>query len=207
MADTSKKVTICTPSESFGKALRLLLDDYAVRLTRHPSRGATDSDLVVWEINGAVESQALSEVSSAVSTLILADKSQLIRSVDAGCRGFLPSSASLEEVRRAIDIILDGGAVIPPELLGTLLRHVVQRRRQDAAASDVLDGLTKRERQVFWLAAEGARKEEIGKRMFISPATARTHLQNVYRKLGVHSQSELMALAARIAEFSTEEDA
>jgi DNA-binding CsgD family transcriptional regulator len=59
---------------------------------------------------------------------------------------------------------------------------------------------------VFRLASQGARKEEIGATLFISPATARTHLQRLYRKLDVHSQAELIALAVRIGEFDTKED-
>ncbi len=74
--------------------------------------------------------------------------------------------------------------------------YVTWSRREELSHLD-LQELTDREREVFRLAAEGARKDEIGQRLFISPDTARTHLQRVYRKLGVHSQAELIALAAR----------
>jgi DNA-binding CsgD family transcriptional regulator len=84
--------------------------------------------------------------------------------------------------------------VVPPDLLGSVLHHLVERRRRSRPPVD-LSSLTNRETEVFELAAEGLRKEEIAERLYISPATARTHLQRVYRKLSIHSQAELMTLA------------
>ncbi|HEX6220014.1 MAG TPA: helix-turn-helix transcriptional regulator, partial [Acidimicrobiia bacterium] len=97
-----------------------------------------------------------------------------------------------------------GGGVVPPDLLGRLLRHLVDRRRSLVAPPGFAD-LTPREKEVFRLAARGARKEEIGETLFISPATARTHLQRVYEKLGIHSQSELIALASPTTDPIAEE--
>lgn len=153
------------------------------------------SDVVVYQIDRDPPVAALASVAAATPTLVLGDPSFLIPSVDAHCRGFLPQSAPLEDIRHAVISLVDGGAVVPPDLLGTVLRHLVDRRRITFASLG-LDELTDREREVFWLAAKGARKEEIGAALYISPATARTHLQRLYRKLGVHSQAELMALAA-----------
>ncbi len=99
---------------------------------------------------------------------------------------------------------MKGGALVPPDLLGTLLRHLVERQRRTIDPN--LQTLTDREWQVFHLAAQGSRKDEIAEQLFISPATARTHLQRVYRKLGVHSQAELVAIAARAGQLDEEEE-
>ena len=204
MGGKRKQITICSQSEAFNGALRLLLDGYEVHVTDVSSDVPADSDLLVWRVDGAVPVEQLVEVSSTIPTLVLADEEDLLKAVDAGCQGFLPSSASLKEIRDAVQTVVDGGAVVPPDLLGTLLHHLVERRRRDQSRLSGLRELTEREREVFRLAAAGLRKEDIGDRLYISPATARTHLQRVYRKLGVHSQSELMALTMHIDDYEAE---
>jgi DNA-binding NarL/FixJ family response regulator len=206
VGNRGKRVTICSPNEAQARALRLLLDDYEVSLAEDPENSSKNGDILVWAFGGMPLARNLEDVVRAVPTLIIADPGSLIEAVDAGCRGFLADSTSLEEIRDAVVTIAEGGAVLPPDLLGTLLRHIVHRRRTLREASGILDELTERERQVFRLAANGARKQAIADELFISPATARTHLQRLYRKLGVHSQAELIALAVRLGEFDQEED-
>lgn len=205
MENDRKQVAVFGENDAFVQALRLLLGELDVTVGAHPSPGDLDCNLLVWRFDDEVPDLELARIALRLPTLVVAPESQLIKSVDAGCRGFLPVSATLDQIREAVITILDGGAVVPPELLGTLLRHVVDRRRRVERFSETLAGLTQREIDVFKLAAGGARKDEIAEHLFISPATARTHLQRVYRKLGVHSQAELMALAARVSEFEEEQ--
>lgn len=165
---------------------------------------ASDTNALVYRVDGTFEDGELARIASAVPTVVLGEDEHLVPAVDANCRGFLPRIASLEEIADAVDTVLDGGGVVPPDLLGTLLRHLVDRRRSPVAPPGFAD-LTPREKEVFTLAARGARKEEIGEHLFISPATARTHLQRVYEKLGVHSQAELIALASPTTDPIAEE--
>jgi DNA-binding NarL/FixJ family response regulator len=192
-----KRVAICSGNQALTSALRLLLEEYLVQVSRRPADLDDQPDVLVWVLNGAVDVEDIQEVAATVPTLVLAEQGKLLTAVDAGARGFLPETASLDEIRDTVETILNGGAVVPPDLLGTLLRHLVSRRRQGEGSDRLLGELTGREREVFDLASEGATRDEIAEALFISPATARTHLQRVYRKLGVHSQSELMALAMR----------
>lgn len=193
--ENDRKVVVCSVSDAFSAALRLLLDDFQIQSIGGLADVSPHSDLLVYHTDNSLPLVQLAKTAEDVPTLVLAEPHLLIESVDAGCRGFLPHTAPLEQVREAIDTILEGGSVVPPDLLGTVLRHLVDRRR--AVADDLdLHLLTDREREVFRLAAQGARKDEIGERLFISPDTARTHLQRVYRKLGINSQAELIALAA-----------
>lgn len=194
MGGNRKHVMICSDNDAFSRALRLVLDGSEVHVSSDPFRLERPFDLLIWRIDGRVPADRLREIALETPTLLLAPRDQLMPAVDAGCRGFLDADASLDEIAEAATTVVAGGAVIPPDLLGTLLHHLVERRRQVQAPAQ-LDSLTEREREVFELAAQGLRKEEIGKRLFISPATARTHLQRVYRKLGVHTQAELMSLA------------
>jgi DNA-binding NarL/FixJ family response regulator len=82
----------------------------------------------------------------------------------------------------------------PDELL-TRVRNLVRRSRPLAPA--VVTGLTKREREVLQLLAEGLRSDEIADRLFISRKTVATHIENILRKLGVRSQAQAVAVAYR----------
>lgn len=117
--------------------------------------------------------------------------------LEAGALGFLAQEAGFAEITRAVEQILAGYAVVPPAALGTLLRRVVVRRRIRAADVAALASLTPREREVFEMAALGRDNDRIATDLYISPGTARTHLQRVYKKLGVHSRAEAVAFAAR----------
>lgn len=171
-----------------------MLDDVDVTLGTTPQDIVTNSDLLLWRLDEDWPSAQVAKFASLKPTLILAPPDRLMDAVDAGCVGFLANDTPLDEIRDAAATVLSGGSVVSPALLGQLLQRLVRRRRAESQAPQ-LDSLTGREHEVFRLAAEGLRKEEIGERLFISPATARTHLQRVYRKLGVHSQAELIALA------------
>lgn len=194
MANVRKHVTLYGRNDGFKHALAALLTDMTVSLEERPSYDRNTADVVVWDCDERTSTADLARVAVSVPTLVVSDQARLLDAVDAGARGFLPRGTPLDEMRKAVQTIMSGGAVVPPELLGTLLRHIVKQRRQTDEMTEQLHSLTERELQVFELAATGARKDEIGERLFISSATARTHLQRVYRKLGIHSQAELIAL-------------
>ena len=124
------------------------------------------------------------------------DPGEMIASVEAGALGYVDEKASLEDLVEAMRTVASGAAVVPPLLLGPLLRHVVERQRNQRRQRDRLEVLSPRERQVFELTARGFDKQAVASHLFISPATARTHVQNVFRKLDLHSSADLVALAA-----------
>jgi DNA-binding NarL/FixJ family response regulator len=82
----------------------------------------------------------------------------------------------------------------PDELL-TRVRHLV--RRSQPPASPVTARLTKREREVLQLLANGLRQDDIAARLFISRKTVGTHVANISRKLGVRTQAQAVAVAYR----------
>ena len=78
-------------------------------------------------------------------------------------------------------------------MLGSLLQRLIHRRREQDDAVRQLSKLTRRERQVLGLLAGGADNDRIAQVLVISPETARTHVQHVLNKLGMHSR---LAVAA-----------
>jgi DNA-binding NarL/FixJ family response regulator len=120
----------------------------------------------------------------------------MISAVESGALGYADIGGSFDDLIGAIESVVQGVPVIPPLMLGSLLKYVVERQRGLRRAREQLNVLSARERQVFELTARGYDKQAVADELFISPATARTHIQNTFQKLNVHSVAELVALAA-----------
>jgi DNA-binding NarL/FixJ family response regulator len=109
------------------------------------------------------------------------------------------SGARTESYDRVAGLLLGADDYIvkpyaPDELL-TRVRYLV--RRAQSSTSPVTGSLTKREREILRLLADGLRQDEIAARLFISPKTVNTHVANILRKLGVRTQTQAVALAFR----------
>lgn len=125
----------------------------------------------------------------------LGDGGTLVSAFEAGALGFIDTGYRFQQVPETLERIRSGEIVVPPNALGSLLRGLIDRRRAAAEALQAYVDLTPREREVLMFLANGLDHDAIAERLFISPATARTHIQNVIRKLGVHSRVEAAALA------------
>ena len=124
-----------------------------------------------------------------------ADVDGLTVSLEAGATGFQTKDLTVQELATSIASVQRGEAVVPRRLLGALLGNLITRRRRDEEAVARYERLTRREREILGLVADGEDRESIARSLFISPQTARTHIQNVLTKLEVHSRIE----AARFA--------
>jgi DNA-binding NarL/FixJ family response regulator len=115
------------------------------------------------------------------------DRALLSEALDAGVRGFVLKEAPLQDLTRAVDMVAGGAVYVDPVLAGVLA----------SAESDRLPQLTKREREVLRLLADGLTNEEIGKQLFLSPETVRTHVQKAMRRLEADTRTQAVALALR----------
>ncbi len=84
-----------------------------------------------------------------------------------------------------------GGTVLAPEVQAGVVAEVRARWRRDTPS------LSERERQVLEMIAEGLSAPEIGRRLYLSPATVKSHLQSLYDKLGVSDRAAAVAEAMR----------
>jgi DNA-binding NarL/FixJ family response regulator len=123
------------------------------------------------------------------------DHGLLLSGVLAGASGFLTKGSPLEDLIATTRGVAAGETRISPRLLGPLLERLVHRRQEQNEAMKRISKLTRREREVLALLAEGGDNDAIAQALVISPQTARTHVQNVLGKLGVHSRLEAAALA------------
>jgi DNA-binding NarL/FixJ family response regulator len=116
------------------------------------------------------------------------DRSLLLEALDAGARGFLLKEAPLDDLTRAIRIVAQGGTYVDPALAGVLAGPGV---------ADRLPTLTKREREVLRLLADGMRNEQVARELSISPLTVRTHVKKAMEKLEADTRTEAVARAMR----------
>jgi DNA-binding NarL/FixJ family response regulator len=115
------------------------------------------------------------------------DPLALQRAVDAGCVGFLDKAGPLDDLAAAVRVAVAGHVVISAEDLAQL----IPGRAKSPAA------LTKREREILHLVAEGMTNQAIAAELVLSVHTVRTHVQTVLTKLGAHSKLEAVAIAKR----------
>ena len=125
------------------------------------------------------------------------DEHMLIDAVEAGAFAYLPTGSSLADIATAARAIHRGEALIPPRMLGTLLQRLIERSRDRERALNQVARLTKREREVLAILAEGGDNQAIARSLVISPETARTHIQKVLEKLGVHSRLRAVAFVTQ----------
>ena len=125
---------------------------------------------------------------AAILYTAFGDRALLIEALDAGARGFVLKEAPLAEVVRAVELVAAGKTYVDPVLAGVL---------SGGAASEKLVNLTQREREVLRLLADGLANEEIGKRLFISAETVRTHIRKAMAKLDADTRTQAVATALR----------
>jgi len=112
--------------------------------------------------------------------------------VRAGASGFLTKDARPQELADAVCRVAAGDAAVSPRAAASLLRHV---RRQVLPEGDPLAVLSTREREVFDLLARGASNAEIGRRLFLTENTVKTHVRSVLARLGLPDRIQVVIWA------------
>lgn len=158
-----------------------------------------DADLMDAELASTVRRMKASSADCKVFVLTSDEPTPLlVEALEAGASGYLTKDASIAQLIQATRSVSHGEVVIPPRMVGTLLAMLLsQRDRQDESLTQ-LSKLTRREREVLALLADGSDKNAIARALVISPQTARTHVQNILAKLGFHSRLEAAAFARRL---------
>lgn len=123
----------------------------------------------------------------------------ILAALQAGASGFLGKGASPTQLLDAIRVIARGESLLSPRAT----RVVIERALAPAAAAPGvgpgpdLSVLTEREREIVGLVAQGLSNDEIAGRLFLSPLTAKTHVNRAMAKLGARDRAQLVVLAYR----------
>jgi DNA-binding NarL/FixJ family response regulator len=119
----------------------------------------------------------------------------VIEFVKAGANGFIMKDATVQDLVSTIRSVALGADVVPPALTGTLLSHIAQQaaavRRMPGIAEAVR--MTKREKEIMNLIAEGMSNKEIAQRLSIATYTVKSHVHNILEKLALHSRLQIAA--------------
>ncbi|MEU2559300.1 response regulator transcription factor [Streptomyces longispororuber] len=136
----------------------------------------------------------------AVRTVVLAEKDDPRRAalaLQAGASGWVAKDCSLSRLLTVIRGVLRDETHLPPALLTGVLRELTAARKHRTESERLVESLTPREREVLRCMVAGLGRKAVAERLFLSPHTVRTHMQNVLGKLGVHSTLAAVALARR----------
>lgn len=117
----------------------------------------------------------------------------------AGASGFLLKDTPPAQLLDGIRVVSQGESLLAPSVTRQLIAEFVRRQASPGVArweaTGSLDGLTEREKEVLVLVARGLSNQEIGQQLFVTPATAKTHVSRLLMKLGARDRTQLVVLA------------
>jgi DNA-binding NarL/FixJ family response regulator len=111
-----------------------------------------------------------------------------------GASGFLVKDTRPADLVEAVRVVAAGDSLISPTMTRRLIEEFATRAKPSRPAKE-LDVLTDREREVLTLVGGGLTNDEIGQRLYLSPATARTHVSRIMTKMAARDRTQLVVLA------------
>jgi DNA-binding NarL/FixJ family response regulator len=125
------------------------------------------------------------------------DPPRAAQALAAGASGWVAKDSSLARLLQVVRGVLRDETHIAPALLTGVLRELTRDRRHRDEHQQLVESLTPRELEVLRCMLAGLGRKAVAERLYLSPHTVRTHMQNVLSKLGVHSTLAAVALARR----------
>lgn len=168
--------------------------DSAIEAVRAVHPDVAVIDLRMPGVNGIDLVKALMHEGLSTRLVLLSaymDRAQVYAALAAGAAGFLSKDMEATEICEAIIAVARGETVIAPQAQAGLAEEIRARSPDDEVS------LTEREHEILRLVATGCSAPEIGRRLFISTGTVKTHLHHIYKKFGVPERGAAVAEAMR----------
>jgi DNA-binding NarL/FixJ family response regulator len=184
----------------------------AVQLVAQHAPDVVLMDLRMPRVDGVEATRRIRSEHPGTEVVILttyADDESLFPALQAGARGYLTKDAGGEEIVKAITDVRSGAAGLSPQIQARLLERLSgpgsattapsgpAAPASAPAAASLPDGLTAREAEVLGLIADGLSNTEIAARLFVSMATVKTHINNLFAKTGVRDRAQAVGYAYR----------
>lgn len=174
----------------------------ATRRTRDLRPDIVLMDIRMPEVDGIAATEAICADPALANTRVLIlttfeEDEYLVAALRAGASGFIGKGAEPDEIVRAVRAVDAGDALLSP----TATRRLITRFVLPAAAVRSIPlppeyaQLTEREREVLLLVARGGSNQDIADELFISPHTAKTHVNRIMSKLHAHDRAQLVIFA------------
>ncbi|ARF57824.1 response regulator transcription factor [Streptomyces gilvosporeus] len=173
----------------------------AVRLVAELAPDVVLMDLRMPRCDGVEATRRIRTAHPGTQVVVLttyADDDSLFPALQAGARGYLTKDADGDEIVRAIDDVLSGEAGLSPKIQRRLLERLAEPEpARPQPPHGPPDGLTVRETEVLRLVAEGQSNPEIARTLHVSPATVKTHINNLFAKAGLRDRAQAIHYAYR----------
>jgi DNA-binding NarL/FixJ family response regulator len=140
-----------------------------------------------------VADPTLGEVRVVILTTFELDE-YVFEALRAGATGFLVKHTEPAELVRAVRTVAAGEALLSPGVTRRLIAEFADRAKEPPASTR-LDALTEREREVVAVVAQGLSNDEIAAKLYLSPATVKTHVNRAMAKLSARDRAQLVVLA------------
>ena len=120
-------------------------------------------------------------------------QSDVFEFVQAGVSGFILKDANVTEFFKTIESVYQGSQVLPPHLTASLFSQIVEHAIIESKPSLIVESvrMTKRERQVIGLIADGFTNKEIAQKLHLSTYTVKSHVHNILEKLSLHTRVQV----------------
>jgi DNA-binding NarL/FixJ family response regulator len=171
----------------------------AVELTRREAPDVVLMDIRMPVMDGLEATTALLSDPETASTRILVlttfDLDEYVyAALRAGASGFLLKDTPPHDLLAGIRVVAAGESLLSPRITRSLIESFV-RRTPERSLDGSLDALTERETEVLGLVGSGMSNTEIGERLYVSPATVKTHIGRLLMKLDARDRAQLVIRA------------
>ena len=143
------------------------------------------------------ELKALCPQCNVLVVTTFGDEKTVTSALEAGADGYLLKGIALEELKRDLHALQDGGSPLSPMIARKLLNRLQTKAVDEKSDAGGETKLTPREHEILAMIAKGFSYAETSKICSISAATVHSHLKRIYRKLEVHSKTEAVYEARR----------
>lgn len=166
--------------------------------------GNTEIDLILMDIkmpnmNGIEATKYIKKQYPSIKIVMITvfdDDENIFQSIQSGANGYLLKEATADELHKGIVDVMNGGATMTPSIAMKTLK-ILQNAEITKYEENSDIKLSKREKEVLEQLSKGLGYQLIAEKLFVSPATIRKHIENIYRKLQVHNKIEALEKARR----------
>ncbi|EJL41431.1 transcriptional regulatory protein DegU [Brevibacillus agri] len=170
-------------------------------------------DINMPNINGVSAAENVISVSPSTRVIMLSihdDEGYVYRTLRSGASGYLLKEMGTSDLVDAVRVVASGGAYIHPKVTGKLIEEFRRLSENEGTAErsfsvdesqtidpKVIESLTRREREVLQLMAEGKSNRAIGEFLFISEKTVKNHVSSILQKLNVQDRTQAVVISIK----------